>query len=126
MEVPFKSQQRGRRNEAKIQGRKLLLGKKDRSDVDISLDGRDSEQLEVRRWHSPCHSCWFSNERGYRLGRRQVSLTCRSLIPRALLSRYASKDLRTYQCLLGTGTGSQVCFFFLFFFFTPSDLQPKS
>lgn len=49
MEVPFKSQQRGRRNEAKIQGRKLLLGKKDRSDVDISLDGRDSEQLEVRR-----------------------------------------------------------------------------
>lgn len=113
MEVPFKSQQRGRRNEAKSQGRKVPLRKKDHSDVDISLDGRDSEQLEVKRWRSPCHSFRFSKEQGYRLGRRQVSFTCRSLIPRVLLSRYALKDLRPHRCLLGTNTGSQVfCFFF--------------
>ena len=49
MEVTFKSQQRGRRNEANSQGRKLPLRKKDHSDIDISVDGRDSEQLEVKR-----------------------------------------------------------------------------
>lgn len=62
MEVAFKSQQRGRRNEAKSQGRKLPLRKKDHSDVDISLDGTDSVQLELKRWRSPYHSFRFSNE----------------------------------------------------------------
>lgn len=48
MEVSFRSQH-CRRSEARSQGSKLTLGKKDHSDLDVSLKGEDLKQLEVKR-----------------------------------------------------------------------------